>query len=148
MVAKDRVKPVSPNQSEVKFIASEEMLKDLEKLRGLLAHQIPDASLAELFHYALKLALKKMDPAEKKEKSPSTPAVQADTTQTSSRRIPAALKTKIWKRDHGRCTYVDPQSGRKCNSSFRLEIDHRTPSRSVGKHPRRTCDCFVERTIS
>ena len=44
-----------------------------------------------------------------------------------SRYIPAAVKREVWRRDQGCCSYVDPYSGRRCGSRYRLEIDHIVP---------------------
>ena len=33
----------------------------------------------------------------------------------------------MWRRDGGRCSYVDPHSGRRCGSRFLLELDHIVP---------------------
>ena len=44
-----------------------------------------------------------------------------------SRYIPVAVKREVWRRDQGRCSYVDPHSGRRCGSRYRLEIDHIVP---------------------
>ena len=44
-----------------------------------------------------------------------------------SRHIPAAVRREVWRRDQGRCTYVDRHSGRRCGSRYRLEIDHIMP---------------------
>ena len=44
-----------------------------------------------------------------------------------SRHIPAAVKREVWRRDQGCCSYVDPHSGRRCGSRYRLEIDHIVP---------------------
>ncbi|MDE0026380.1 MAG: hypothetical protein OXP69_18375, partial [Spirochaetaceae bacterium] len=44
-----------------------------------------------------------------------------------SRYIPVAVKREVWRRDQGRCSYVDPHSGRRCGSRYRLEIDHVVP---------------------
>ena len=43
------------------------------------------------------------------------------------RHIPAAVRRHVWKRDSGRCCYRDPLSGRRCNSSHLLQIDHLLP---------------------
>ena len=43
------------------------------------------------------------------------------------RAIPAAVRRFVWERDQGRCCYVDPISGRRCNSSHLLQIDHLLP---------------------
>ena len=40
---------------------------------------------------------------------------------------PAAVRREVWRRDEGCCSYVDPHSGRRCGSRYRLEIDHIVP---------------------
>ena len=45
----------------------------------------------------------------------------------SGRAIPAAVRRQVWQRDGGRCSYVDPQTGRRCNSTHLIEIDHIVP---------------------
>ena len=45
----------------------------------------------------------------------------------SGRTIPAAVRRQLWQRDGGRCGYVDPQTGRRCNSRHMIEIDHILP---------------------
>ncbi len=43
-----------------------------------------------------------------------------------SRYIPASVRDEVFARDGNRCTYVSPQ-GKRCNSSWNLEIDHIIP---------------------
>ena len=43
------------------------------------------------------------------------------------RPIPAAVRRHLWLRDGGRCSYRDPVTGRRCNSSHLLQIDHLLP---------------------
>ncbi len=40
-----------------------------------------------------------------------------------SRYIPVAVRRDVWRRDNGCCSSVDPHSGRRCGSRYRLEID-------------------------
>ena len=44
-----------------------------------------------------------------------------------SRYIPVAVRREVWRRDQGRCSYIDRHSGRRCGSRYRLEIDHIVP---------------------
>ena len=44
-----------------------------------------------------------------------------------SRYIPAPVRRDVWRRDQGCCSYVDRESGRRCGSRYRLEIDHIVP---------------------
>ena len=48
-------------------------------------------------------------------------------SRSRSRYIPVAVKREVWRRDQGCCSYVDPHSGRRCGSRYRLEIDHIVP---------------------
>ena len=45
----------------------------------------------------------------------------------TGRAIPAAVKREVWRRDGGRCRYVDRTSGRRCGSQHLLQIDHVVP---------------------
>ena len=45
----------------------------------------------------------------------------------SDRAISAGVRRQVWQRDGGRCSYADPQTGRRCNSTHLIEIDHIVP---------------------
>ena len=54
----------------------------------------------------------------------------------TGRVIPAAIKRAVWERDQGRCSYVDPTTGRRCSSRHLLQIDHIRPwARGGGCEP-------------
>ena len=44
-----------------------------------------------------------------------------------NRAIPTHIRRYIWKRDQGRCTYLNHQSKKQCGSSHFLQIDHIHP---------------------
>jgi 5-methylcytosine-specific restriction endonuclease McrA len=46
-------------------------------------------------------------------------------------RIPTATRRAVWQRDGGKCTYVNPETGRGCNSKRLIQIDHVIP-RALG----------------
>ena len=48
-------------------------------------------------------------------------------TLVVGRAIPAAVRREVWERDQGRCSYVDPGSGRRCGSQRLLQVDHVFP---------------------
>ena len=58
---------------------------------------------------------------------PTSAATPAAKSCASGRAIPAAVRRQVWQRDGGRCSYVDPQTGRRCNSTHLIEIDHIVP---------------------
>ena len=59
-------------------------------------------------------------------KAPEQPARPA-TSAAKSRAIPAASKREVWQRDQRCCSYVDPQTKRRCRSRHLLQIDHVVP---------------------
>ena len=58
---------------------------------------------------------------------PSAGSAQPPHRARRSRYIPAPVRREVWRRDGGRCSYVDPHSGRRCGSRFLLELDHIVP---------------------
>ena len=54
-------------------------------------------------------------------------ATAAAKSCASGRAIPAGVRRHVWQRDGGGCSYVDPQTGRRCNSTHLIEIDHIVP---------------------
>ena len=59
--------------------------------------------------------------------APPRTRTSAAKTGVSGRAIPAAVKREVWRRDRGRCRYVDRTSGRRCDSQHLLQIDHVVP---------------------
>ena len=57
------------------------------------------------------------------------PAATTSTAKprASGRAIPAAVRRQVWQRDGGRCSYLDRQTGRRCNSRHMIEMDHILP---------------------
>ena len=58
---------------------------------------------------------------------PRTETSAAKAGGATSRAIPAAVKRAVWRRDRGRCSYVDRTSRRRCGSQHLLQIDHVVP---------------------
>ena len=70
----------------------------------------------------------------KNPKTTSAPKWQSEgQAKKLSRAIPSALKRHIWKRDEGRCSYVHPETKRRCSSKHLLQIDHIKPFSLGGK---------------
>ena len=59
--------------------------------------------------------------------APPRPRTSAAKPGVTGRAIPAAVKREVWRRDGGRCRYVDRTSGRRCGSRHLLQIDHVVP---------------------
>jgi hypothetical protein len=129
LTQKEKVRPVSETHYEVKFYADQELMNQLEQLRGLLAHRDPNMTTAELIAELAKIAMAKLRPKKPDTKLDSlpTPEVKASKPKEEtprSRYLPAQVKSRVYHRDGGRCTFIDPKTGRKCGSTFGLEYDH------------------------
>ena len=132
----EKVRQISASHSELKLVVDQELLDQLEELKGLLGHQIPGASLTDLIRYSASLALKKHRVKPPKHPLP-TPAVESPTKPESAplaksperhpRKPTAEMRRQVWHRDGGRCTYSNPQTGQRCGSTYALEPDHRVP---------------------
>jgi hypothetical protein len=149
----EKIKPVTPELSEVRFYASEGLLQQLEKLKGLLAHSHPHLSTGDLIAYLARMGLEKLDPATKKPRETKTTSsapnqAKPATPPTSppngspSRRPPLPVIREVWRRDQGRCVWKDSKTGRVCGSQFRVQIDHKLPWAMGGDHSLANLRCL------
>lgn len=162
---RERVKPVSPTVSEVRFFADDALLSNLEKLKGLLGHSNPNMSTGELIAYLARLALAKLDPAaprrgektavssdpgrkpasgsaQPKIETTVSGSAQNETARRYGRRPPQALIRAVWRRDGGRCVWREPKTGRVCGSQYRIQIDHRYPWALGGENSLENLQCL------
>jgi len=128
MFISEKVRALSAKLNEVRFVASDELLKKIEQLKGLRAHSKLGLSMADLFGELCDLGLKEWSPAmprtlrsskipdqelfESQGASPAAPRV-------TGRYIPAAIKRAIWQKAEGKCE--------NCDSTYALEVDHILP---------------------
>jgi hypothetical protein len=134
--------------TEVRFVMDQEQVNLFEELRAKLAHQNPNATLAELVKMISKLALKQLaKPQAKTVSKPLTTEPKAMTASSpssntransskplalaqvkpTSRYIPAQEKRTVRERDPHECSWIDPKTKLKCRSKFMLEFDHIKP---------------------
>jgi hypothetical protein len=93
-------------------------------MKALRSQANPSMNYAELFEYMADEVLKKIDPLEKRSKVSSAQNEAVQQTGTTSL---ARSKPVVWKRDQGKCSFKDPETGRCCDSTYFLEIDHIIP---------------------
>ena len=134
-VSKEKARFLGNGKVEIKLVIDESSHKKLEELKSLLSHKNPVLSHGELLSILLEEALEKHDPRRKKirntmkqEKVTSAQKWECRSkAKKISRVIPSYLRKHIWERDKGQCTYVHPQTKRKCSSRYLLQIDHIRP---------------------
>jgi 5-methylcytosine-specific restriction endonuclease McrA len=133
------VQPLSPSRYKVQFTAGAELCDKLERLRALLRPEVPDGDLAAIIEKAVTEKLERLEARRfARTRSARKDPVRRDPTP-SSRHIPAAVRRAVYRRDQGRCCFVDAQ-GRRCPERHRLEYHHRHPFALGGGHdPANVC---------
>ncbi len=127
------VQPLAPARYKVEFTASGELRDKLERLRALMRPEVPDGDLAAVIERAVTEKLERLEARRfAQTRAPRTSVSEADTSR-SSRQAPAAVRRAVWKRDGGRCRFVDAR-GRRCSERHRLEYHHRHPFGHGGDH--------------
>ncbi len=144
------LRPVSAAEWSLRVTLDDACKADLETLRDLLSHQIPDGDLASVLHEAIRCAIDKHGkrrgavPPSRKRAAKAQPA-PADLTATATRPPPpaapsepaapdlftpaprsrptAAVRREVFARDGGSCAWVG-EDGRRCGSTWQLEHDH------------------------
>ena len=94
-----------------------------ENARAIVSRKHPGASVEDVFVELVEFYLKHKAP---KQRKPSKP-------RPLTRHIPTATRDQVMLRDKQRCTFRS-RSGRKCNSTHNLQIDHIKPFALGGTH--------------
>ena len=128
---KESKRMVTEELTEIKFLASNELNSKLETLKNLFSHRNKTGTTAELIEILADVALRKTVGTEADRDidvvSKSTSAAKVEKVLGSREFSKAEARRQVWARDQRRCQYVDPLSGRKCLSPFRVQIDHIRP---------------------
>ncbi len=113
-------------------------------------HKVPDGDLAAVLHEAIRCAIekhgkrkgavapeRKTKDAKEGSKERAKEGSEEGSTEGEKRvaakppaartTIPAIVRRAVWTRDGGRCAWVGPD-GCRCNSRWKLELDHLQPA--------------------
>jgi hypothetical protein len=105
-------------------MADRETHAQLEELRALMRHQIPDGDLGKILARAIAVLHAQVRKRKFAETSrPRSTQPPAAPNEAPSRHIPAAIRRAVSQRDGGRCAYVS-SIGRRCEAREFLEFDH------------------------
>jgi hypothetical protein len=140
---------LTENLSEVKLILKKDLLSKISKLKELLSHKKPNLTTTELINYLVSERLEKIDSGAKKRtmtkvqkitkikaqgKDPANDLLNAPLhapehvkTQKPNRYISTETRKQVWVKNGHQCSFVNLEAKRRCNSRFRLEIDHIKP---------------------
>ena len=130
-----RAEPLGGERYAVRFTADGELFGQLQELRALLRHQIPDGDVGKILARAVAVLLEQVRRRKFGECAKPRPAKSSPAgSERPSRHIPAAVRRAVARRDAERCSYVSP-SGRRCEAREFLEFDHREPWVRTRAHP-------------
>jgi 5-methylcytosine-specific restriction endonuclease McrA len=138
----------------LQFGTSEEHVQLIERARALLSRARPGVTLGELHLEAMKLLVASLekrrfavtgsprqrgasDPKRSKSASGCSDVTareqDSESAKRRSRYIPAAQRREVYRRDAGRCAYVDAR-GERCGETKHLELHHLKPFTENGSH--------------
>ena len=120
----------NPSYAELFSIMADLVLKKIDPEKSLETssekNEVKEEASTSLERWNPKGHSSLTSPARPKCKESSKQIVALQQTSTS-RYIPAALKKAVWQEAQGRCTYTDPRTKHRCESTHMLEIDHALP---------------------
>ena len=115
------IMPLGEGAFEIRFTGDSALRDKIYKAQALLRHRVPDGNLTEIFSAALDALVAAVE----KERFGvgARPRKRATAAKPASRYIPKETKRTVYKRDEGRCTYVD-ERGKRCGETGFIEFDH------------------------
>lgn len=139
---KARVLPGGKQTLQVEV--DDETLRLLERMAQLTSHK-GRRTKGTLIKEALQIYLQKNDPCQKGQKqikvqeemsleTSPLPSGSRNASKVRGRYIPQKIRRFVWQKAAGKCTFKNPQTGHLCQSTFRLQIEHRTPFSKGGSH--------------
>lgn len=128
---KEKIRVITPTLTELRCTVDNEVMENIERLKELWSHEMLNATLADLLKKMAHYCRDSIDPLKKTGATKSTTTPESQRTKT--RYIPANVKKEVILRDKY-CTYINAQTGVRCNSRYFLEFDHIIPYAKDGKH--------------
>lgn len=122
------VVPLTPELYKLQFTVSRETHDKLRRAQDLLRHTFPNGDPAAIFERALTLLLTTL---EKGKLGETARPRRTQSSNDSSRHIPAAVRRQVWARDGERCAFVGAIG--RCEERGFLEFHHVVPFAAGGK---------------
>jgi 5-methylcytosine-specific restriction endonuclease McrA len=123
--------PLSPRRYKLQVTIGQEARDKLAELQNLLSHQIPDGDPAAVVERALDVLLS--ETKKKRVALTDKPRARRKKGGERTRAIPAQVRREVFRRDEGRCAFMDGE-GRRCESAWQLEFHHCVPYGREGPH--------------
>jgi hypothetical protein len=129
LARRPRIAPLAPERYLVQFTVGKDTYDKLQRVRDLLCREITDGDPAAIFDRALTLLL---EDVQRKKVAATTRTRPPGRAAAGTRRVPAAVRRTVWRRDDGRCAFV-AKDGRRCAEQRYLEFHHIRPFANGGE---------------
>jgi hypothetical protein len=147
---RENVKPQQDDSVRIEVTFSKEQFEILQQAQSLLSHLCPEGSwntvlttLAQKFNQT-RLGRKQIPRQESVSQGNTEAEVGTELIGPKARTpkasrpyrpyISVRIKRRLLSKAHYECEFMDPLTGRKCNSRHQLQIDHRNPLALGGSH--------------
>lgn len=155
---RESVKQKTDALTEIKIIADQKMLADLNRLKEVWSHTMPGSNYSQLIQRLAASAVEALDPVLKAKRASARAEKRAESAldqnsdsccapdenelklnnpkinESRSRNVAATVRHAVWVRDGGRCTFTNEQTGEICDSKHYVELDHIKPFANGGEH--------------
>ena len=141
---RERVKPLTPELSELRANVDTQTLENLKVLQDLLSQkERKAASLAETIKWASEVCRNKHDPLRKKLKS-----VSLGNSKKGRQPVAPSIKAAVHQRDNSQCTHKDEKCER-CTEKRWVQMRHIQNVRYGGTNtpPNLTLLCFAHHQL-
>ena len=108
----------------VELTLSKEAFAKVKKAQELLSHSVTTQDLSQFLEFLAEKVIQQKTSIGKS-KATATVAVKS---------MPSMKDLKLLRTQQGCCQYVDPLTGRKCQSTWKLQVDHKQSRWAGGTH--------------
>jgi hypothetical protein len=123
-----KIAPLSPHRYTLQVTLEGATHDKLRRAQELLGHAVPSGDIARVLDRALDALLARLE----KRKFGLAKQPREPRREGRVRSIPAHVRRAVYRRDGGRCAFVNPD-GQRCGSKVRLEFDHVIPVARGGR---------------
>lgn len=124
----DKARPLTNELLELRMTVSREAYEQLLKLQQMHSHRMKNPqSLSELVELIAKDATRTVHKKLVGKRDKPDQNIVPLSIKVRSRRVSAAVRREVWRRDQGRCSFRTEDGKRRCDSRSFLQIDHIKP---------------------
>jgi len=118
------LQPISEQQYVLRITVDRAFVDDLERLKGLLSHSLPDGNVTAVIHGAIRRTIAA---CEKQRRGSDRPRPRNNPRPPRGRAIPTEVRREVWERDAGACAFVTA-GGERCGATHQVEFHHIEPA--------------------